>query len=169
MSSLPRMQPGSQSSSSTINRTGQANCCRRFDTASIPASFIRAWDWTLVGVRPESAKPAVEAWGQLLLNPNADPVPTEHVSIVQHPNGGLKQIVLTANRVIAAVPPVLHYTTDTMPGSSGSPVFNDSWHVIAIHHAEAPPPPGKQSYANEGILMSAICPDAGDFWPDKRI
>jgi V8-like Glu-specific endopeptidase len=123
-------------------------------------------DYTIVAVKPDAGKLPVEVWGRLQLNPNADPVPTEHVSIVQHPNGGLKQIVLTANQVLATKPPVIHYTTDTMPGSSGSPVFNDSWHVIAIHHAEAPAPFEKQSFANEGILMSAIKPDAGTFWPN---
>jgi V8-like Glu-specific endopeptidase len=126
-----------------------------------------ALDYTFVGVIPDPAKPLLGTWQYLQLNPNADPIPTEHVSIVQHPNGGLKQIVLTANWVIAAKPPLLHYTTDTMPGSSGSPVFNDSWHVIAIHHAAAAAADVKQGYVNEGILMSAIRNDAGSFWPQE--
>ena len=124
-------------------------------------------DYTLVRVIPESGKPPVEHWRYLHLNPNADPVPTEHVSIVQHPNGGLKQIVMTANWVIDAKPPFLHYTTDTMPGSSGSPVFNYFWHVIAIYHAAVPAGGKDQNYVNEGILMSAIRADAGDFWPQR--
>ncbi len=125
-----------------------------------------ALDYTLVRVRPESGKPPLETWGRLHLNPHADPRPSEHVSIVQHPNGGLKQIVLTSNWVIDKKPPVLQYTTDTMGGSSGSPVFNDSWHVVALHHAAVPMAnKGVQRYINEGILMSAIKPDAGDLWP----
>jgi endonuclease G len=53
-----------------------------------------------------------------------------------------------------------------MPGSSGSPVFNDSWHVIAIHHAAVRAADDSQHrYVNEGILMSAIKPDAGRIWP----
>jgi V8-like Glu-specific endopeptidase len=126
-------------------------------------------DYTLVGLKEDSGKRPLESWGRLQLNPNADPIPTEHVSIVQHPNGGLKQIVLTANWVVAAKPPYLHYTTDTMPGSSGSPVFNDTWHVIAIHHAAVLVQDAKQGYANEGILMSAIKADAGEFWPDGNL
>jgi V8-like Glu-specific endopeptidase len=126
-----------------------------------------ALDYTLVRVIPEAGKPALEHWRYLRLNPNADPLPTEHVSIVQHPNGGLKQIVLTANWVIDAKPPLLHYTTDTMAGSSGSPVFNDSWHVIAIHHAAVPSAGKNQNYVNEGILMSAIRADAGNLWPQQ--
>lgn len=29
----------------------------------------------------------------------------------------------------------LHYRTDTAPGSSGAPVFNDQWQVVALHRA----------------------------------
>jgi V8-like Glu-specific endopeptidase len=85
---------------------------------------------------PAVDKPDIASWRHLKLNANADPVPSEHVIVVQHPNGGYKQIVLTSNYVVAIKGHVLHYTTDTMPGSSGSPVFNDSWQVVAIHHAE---------------------------------
>jgi V8-like Glu-specific endopeptidase len=125
-------------------------------------------DYTLVGLRPDPTKPASDGWGFLPLNPNADPVRTEHVVIIQHPNGGPKQIALTANWVVAAQGPRLLYTTDTQSGSSGSPVFNDSWQVIAIHHAgarEYTDAAGKILYLNEGILMSAIKPDAGVLWP----
>ena len=125
-------------------------------------------DYTIVGGLPDPSKPSLENWGYLLLNPNADPVPGEHVIIIQHPNGGLKQIVLTANQVISLWKHRLHYTTDTMPGSSGSPVFNDSWQVIAIHHAGGElqtNAKGDKRFVNEGILMSAIKSDAGSFWP----
>jgi V8-like Glu-specific endopeptidase len=124
-------------------------------------------DYTLVGVKPDSNKPALQTWGQLQLNPDADPVPDEHVCIIQHPNGGLKQIVLTSNWVEAIDPPVIHYTTDTMPGSSGSPVFNDTWHVVALHHASVPTDESQLHYINEGILMSAIKADAGSLWPQQ--
>ena len=32
----------------------------------------------------------------------------------------------------------LHYRTDTSPGSSGSPVFNDQWEIVALHHSGVP-------------------------------
>ena len=28
----------------------------------------------------------------------------------------------------------LIYETDTLPGSSGSPVFNDQWQLVGLHH-----------------------------------
>ena len=137
------------------------------DPGSFRTSLKDELDYTLVGVKPDPGKPLLETWGFLPLNPHADPVPAEHVVIVQHPNGGLKQIVLTANSVVGTRGRLLHYTSDTMPGSSGAPVFNDSWQVIAIHHAERmyKGADGKPRYVNEGILMSAIRPDAGDRWP----
>ena len=92
----------------------------RFHTSS-------ALDYTIVGIAAEPDKPDPDRWEEVTLNPHADPVAGEHVSNIQHPNGGPKQIVLTANQVVSTWEHRLHYTTDTMPGSSGSPVFNDSW------------------------------------------
>lgn len=128
-------------------------------------------DYSIVGFAPNTNLSALESWDYLELNPNANPIPTEHVIIVQHPNGGLKQIVLTGNQVVNSKAQYLFYTTDTMPGSSGSPVFNDLLQVIAIHHAFAgikQDSKGNNHYANEGILMSEIRSHAGDFWPTNQ-
>ncbi len=54
---------------------------------------------------------------------------------------------------------------DTEPGASGSPVFNDQWQVVALHHWGSPhrevSVKGKRldSAANEGIRISAIVAD----------
>lgn len=121
-------------------------------------------DCTVVKVLEASQNPPLRDWGYLALNPGADPVPGEHVSIIQHPNGGLKQIVMTANQVVGVNTPYLWYTTDTLAGSSGSPVFNDLWQVIALHHAAA------ENGYNEGILISRIKPklEAEGFWPEEQ-
>ncbi len=116
-------------------------------------------DYTTVGVLSDPQKPDLKTWGHVILNPHADPVPGEHVIIIQHPNGGPKQIVVTANQVIGIWEHRLQYTTDTMPGSSGSPVFNDLWQAIAIHHAGGElkvNDKGDKRFINEGILMSAV-------------
>ena len=125
-------------------------------------------DYTIVGLLADLAKPDLATWGHLRLDPSAEPVAGEHVTIIQHPNGGFKQIALTANQVVGLWEHRLHYTTDTMPGSSGAPVFNDLWQVIAIHHAGGDlqvNAQGARRFINEGILMSAIRPDAGVYWP----
>ncbi|WP_394153365.1 trypsin-like peptidase domain-containing protein [Loktanella salsilacus] len=63
------------------------------------------------------------------------------VNIVQHPLGGRKQVVFRES-LLSALPQdddhVAHYTGDTQPGSSGSPVFSDRWEVIALHHSGVP-------------------------------
>lgn len=81
----------------------------------------------------------------------------EYVTIIQHPGGRKKQIVLRENKVIDIPETAVTYSADTEPGSSGSPVFNDQWEVIALHHASVPTP-GNQEYAflNEGIRISRI-------------
>jgi V8-like Glu-specific endopeptidase len=146
------------------------NCRYRLDITRFQTSI--GLDYTIVGLVADPSKPDLESWGNVLLNPYADPVPGEHVVIIQHPNGGLKQIALTANQVVNLWEHRLHYTTDTMPGSSGSPVFNDRWQVIAIHHAGGDiqvNAKGDKRFVNEGILMSAIRPDAGNLWPESAL
>ena len=82
----------------------------------------------------------------------------EFVTIVQHPRGEKKQVALRENRIVDGVPKFLHYTADTEPGSSGSPVFNDQWEVCALHHASvrAPEHPEFGHVLNEGIRVCAI-------------
>ncbi|RJF73118.1 hypothetical protein D3875_17765 [Deinococcus cavernae] len=91
-------------------------------------------DYSLVAVKGETS-----AFGWLPLFGSADRnVLGEALSIVQHPSGEPKQVALRENRLIDRLPDFLHYETDTAPGSSGSPVFNDAWEVVALHHSGVP-------------------------------
>jgi V8-like Glu-specific endopeptidase len=140
----------------------------RLQPAVFRTSPQNRFDYTIVSLEANPDLPLLESWGALFLNPGATPVPTEHVIVIQHPNGGLKQIVMTANQVVNCGDRYLHYTTDTMAGSSGSPVFNDLWQVIAIHHADGGIKQDKNGanwHVNEGVLMSVVRADAGDCWP----
>ena len=93
----------------------------------------------------------------------------EVANIVQHPEGDFKQVVLRENRWVNRLSTVLHYIADTLPGSSGSPVFNDEWQVVALHHWGEPfrewkLPNGQvaDKNVNEGIRISAIAADLAD-------
>ncbi len=87
----------------------------------------------------------------------------ERVTIVQHPAGEMKQIVLRDQQVVdVADTPFLYYLADTEHGSSGSPVFNDQWEIVALHHASVPrsaargAPTDTPAYVNEGVRVSRI-------------
>jgi endonuclease G len=82
----------------------------------------------------------------------------EFVTIVQHPAARRKEISLRENRVVDELEQVLHYAADTEPGSSGSPVFNDQWEIVALHHASTPAPSHAElgGIVNEGIRISRV-------------
>ena len=58
----------------------------------------------------------------------------DRVYIIQHPNGGVKKIGMIHNVVVNVTDDLVQYRTDTEAGSSGSPVFNEKWQVIGLHH-----------------------------------
>lgn len=81
----------------------------------------------------------------------------EYVSIIQHPSGEPKAVAIRENKIIDIFDDYIHYSTDTMPGSSGSPVYNDDWIVISLHHAGVRNPKNQAEFiANEGIRISSI-------------
>lgn len=101
--------------------------------------------------------------------------PSHRLNIVQHPVGGNPpaggpQRYAVRNNFFASIDPtgrMLQYVTDTEPGASGSPVLDDEWNVVALHHASVPitprqvatldmPAPGVTHFHNEGIAIHAI-------------
>ena len=82
--------------------------------------------------------------------------------VVGHPRGAALQISLHDSLIVDCDDDehLLHYRTPTDPGNSGSPVFNEDWEVIAVHHGGLSSMPrlrGKGTYeANEGVLIKAI-------------
>lgn len=61
------------------------------------------------------------------------------VNIIQHPEGGPKQYATVNNRLVDLRDDgFLLYETDTLEGSSGSPVFNQHWETIGLHHCGVP-------------------------------
>lgn len=94
-------------------------------------------DFTLVAVRPTATDGStLSDFGHLRLRSDSGKgLVGEFLTIVQHPNGATKQIALRENKLIDLFLHFVHYSTDTLPGSSGSPAFNDQWEVVALHHA----------------------------------
>ena len=124
-------------------------------------------DYALVRIKDDAGRPLSD-WRTLPVDCEARPLRSEHVNIIQHPRGGYKQVAVTANQVTDVPVPSVQYTTDTMRGSSGSPVLNDAWRVVALHHASVRLPgdrAGRGRYVNQGTLLSAIREHLGDRWP----
>ncbi|HNP68905.1 MAG TPA: trypsin-like peptidase domain-containing protein [Aequorivita sp.] len=86
----------------------------------------------------------------------------DFVNIIQHPGGEMKQISLYHNIVTNTSERVVQYLTDTLKGSSGSPVFNSDWEVVALHHSGGGNKPGEPvlpegiKSRNEGIFINKI-------------
>ena len=79
----------------------------------------------------------------------------DRVYIIQHPRGRPKEVVLRNNDVIRVRDRVVWYRADTEGGSSGSPVFNEDWQLVALHHAGWKEGGSKRA-TNEGISLPAI-------------
>lgn len=139
----------------------------RFGTPRQPAFFVfepqrffvndKALDFALVAAAPQGDRGRAIAdygWLQLIATQGKIAIAgNDFLNIIQHPLGREKEVVLRENRVLdlrtgpthgtdeagnEAMTPFIHYEADTEKGSSGSPVFNDQWEVIALHHAGVP-------------------------------
>lgn len=111
-------------------------------------------DWTAV----RTVAGVNEGWGAIDLSGTLIHKDC-YVNIVQHPAGSLKQIAIYHNVITYADRRRVQYLTDTMPGSSGSPVFDSQWRLVAVHHSGgwlAEPGSKRVFYRNEGIGVAAV-------------
>ncbi|MDI1436513.1 trypsin-like serine peptidase [Polyangium sorediatum] len=113
----------------------------------------RAHDWAIL--RPK--KPFHSTYPRLKLTPSKPVRAGDFVYIIQHPEGRLKKIGLVHNEVVHVAHDRIQYLTDTLPGSSGSPVCNEFWQVVALHAQgiEGDPTNGPLC-KNEGIRIDRI-------------
>lgn len=81
----------------------------------------------------------------------------DRVYIIGHPLGGVKKIGMHHNLVRYVDSDVVQYWTDTERGSSGSPVFDSSWNVVALHHKSVPAPNDDgRAYRNQGRAIRRV-------------
>jgi len=100
-------------------------------------------DYCAVWVDPDSKQgpDALNSFGWLRLNPQLGKTDYgQFLSLIEHPSGEPKQIAIRENKLLPFddTDDFLSYTSDTFRGSSGSPVFNDFWDVVALHHSGKP-------------------------------
>lgn len=106
----------------------------------------------------ESNSTPGEHWGVIPLIEKAEVIIGKRGNIIQHPAMRRKEIACHDNILEKIEGNFLLYTTDTEPGSSGSPVFNDKWELLALHHSSGEEQNG-QWLNNEGIIISHIIND----------
>jgi endonuclease G len=141
----------------------------------------RQLDYALVAVAPGARQrpagqnhgfiPMIGATGKILLG--------QPVNIIQHPLGRPREVAIRNNRMLTLTDTTITYATDTDSGSSGSPVFNDRWELVALHHrgvesrdasgeavdlrgnpvTSQTPEELRNWVANEGVRASAIVAD----------
>jgi hypothetical protein len=86
---------------------------------------------------------------------------SQKVYVIGHPGGRGLSFSIHDNLLLDYDDRLLHYRAPTEGGSSGSPVFNQQWRLIGLHHAggfEMPRLNGKAGTyaANEGIVLARI-------------
>ncbi|HEY4036772.1 MAG TPA: trypsin-like peptidase domain-containing protein [Ktedonobacteraceae bacterium] len=117
-------------------------------------------DWTLVCVKGE----ANSQWGAIELRPVEIKV-NGYANIIQHPAGEAKKLACYHNVIAYVDDTRIQYLTDTLPGSSGSAVFDSQWNIIALHHAGGQlrePTTQRVVYRNEGININCIIQELHD-------
>jgi endonuclease G, mitochondrial len=112
----------------------------RLDPDALFVTDVRL-DFTVVlvaaGDGGRKAGEVVGGWNSLIVT-QGKIVIGESMNVIGHPMGRLKEISIRSNRLDLQLDEFLHYSTDTEPGNSGSPVFNDQWEVVALHHSGVP-------------------------------
>ncbi|MFJ2728432.1 trypsin-like serine peptidase [Streptomyces collinus] len=123
----------------TVDNTPQPSTRLELD----PDTFFVAdqhLDFALVPVAsgPDGRPPGETfGWNRLSAQPGKLVI-GEPVNVIGHPMGRLKEIAVRDNMLQVRLDDFLQYLTDTEPGNSGSPVFNDQWEVVALHHSGVP-------------------------------
>lgn len=90
--------------------------------------------------------------------PEGDPVfePGDPLIIYQYPGGRELMMAIDTEAVVETVwdGKRLRYRNNTENGSSGSPVFDMRWNLVALHHAGGPGP--EPAAFNQGIPIARI-------------
>lgn len=117
-------------------------------------------DYTIVQLKTSSFKqqPGYKFGWIQLIEDDGNILPGDGIFVIHHPKGNPKKIDLTNNEIIeqGLWKNFLRYRVDTDYGSSGSPIFNNKWQLVALHHAVVP---DKNGAVQQGIRICRIVED----------
>lgn len=104
-----------------------------------------ALDFTLVALSNDYPDdPPIRSFGwHVLLDMQGKIRVGDPTNIIQHPNGNEKSVVVHNSHFLHLENGTVSehfcwYSGDTEKGSSGAPVFNNRWEVVALHHKAVP-------------------------------
>jgi endonuclease G len=103
----------------------------KFVSVGVSAANVQL-DYAILELERETGRPPLPLWQRPIDFTEQSRLP---VNIIQHPGGQPKQMAIRNNLAAALHGWDLAYYTDTNGGSSGSPVCNDRWQVLALHKA----------------------------------
>lgn len=135
-----------------------------YDQSARPAPLVRSAcvdgivgdaddDWAVLTLTEPVDRPALRLGSPFAVGVD------DLVVIIQHPMGAFKQFAMEPLAVRHVDDARVQYVADTQAGSSGSPVFNERMHVVALHHAEAEVAVAGSDetvWRNEGIRIGRI-------------
>lgn len=130
-----------------------------------PEGFFKAnrsLDYAIVKLKAKGGQKAGDVWGFLNLPTQISLAEYHRVNIIQHPQGRWQEIAFRDNQVKAITDTVVQYITDTDYGSSGSPVFDDYFNIVALHNQRVRDPNTQTWYRNQGYRIDRIVEDIGD-------
>lgn len=123
-------------------------------------------DYSIVKVKKKNGHNAGQVWGFFNLRHGVRVNENQRVNIIQHPRGRFQEIAFRDNQVKAVKDAYIQYITDTDYGTSGSPVLDDWFNVVALHNQRVRDPNSPYRwYRNQGYQIKAILDDAGDLIP----
>jgi V8-like Glu-specific endopeptidase len=114
-------------------------------------------DWAVI----RAAAPLPDDAARVPLTDNTSVALDDRVYIIQHPHGEVKKLAARHNVVRHVDDVVIQYWTDTERGSSGSPVFDEHWRLVAVHRRwrRIGELGGATEFRNEGVRIERVVED----------
>lgn len=143
----------------TSNRRDTETIVRNLDTTSDfiigndnTGDILQDYDFALFKL-----KGAIDLPGVQIADGFGLPKQGDNVCIIQHPQG--KPLRISIGPVEGSDSQMLHYGADTEKGSSGSPVFDNKWNMVALHFGSKP-----EENFNRGLRIDQLLEFIGPKW-----
>jgi endonuclease G len=123
-------------------------------------------DFSITRLKTKEGNKAGDVWGYFDVRHGQTAHENQRVNIIQHPAGRYLEIAFRDNQVKAINEDTIQYLTDTDYGSSGSPVCDDFFNLIALHNQRVRDPNDPYRwYRNQGFRIDAILPEIETWIP----